>query len=367
MTIVLRNILNKVAIISMLFSSSAWACTEVRVTADNGAIVIGRSMEFGVDVDSNLVVQPRGQKRISSSSDGSKGLSWVSKYGILYMDGFQQDIAADGMNEKGLSFGALYLPGFAEYQTVPKGSEAQALGHLDIGLWILGNFATVDEVRDALPTVHVWAQPVKDLNNVVLPLHYSVYDKSGKGMVFEYTNAGLKMHENTLGIMTNSPPYDWHMTNVRNYISLTAFDPSPKNINGVSFSVNGIGTGMVGLPGDFSPPSRLVRTSTIAHHALPVKDNEGAVNLCEHLMNSVDIPLGAIRDKEEDGSVEYDRTLWVVMKDLQAKMLYFRSYGDLAMKLVDMNKLDFSKKGKRGAIRVEHGEPTYIDITDKLQ
>ena len=354
------------AITGLLVISNAWSCTEVRVTAENGAAVIGRSMEFGIDTNSNLVIQPRGQKRTSSTPKGGKGISWTSKYGIAYMDGFKLDMAADGMNEKGLSFGALYLPGFAEYQTVPDGGDAKALGHLDIGLWILGNFSTVDEVRAALDSVHVWAQPIKQLNNVVLPLHYSVYDASGKGMVIEYTKDGLKTYDNVLGVMTNSPPYDWHMNNVRNYVNLTANDAKPVKVNGVSFAANGLGSGLLGLPGDPTPPSRLVKTAAMAHLALPVKDNQGAVNLAEHLLNSVDIPTGFIRDVS-DGKIEYDRTIWVVLKDLQAKKMYYRSYDDLAMKVVDLKQLDFSESGKRKSIPVEHGKPTYIDVTEKLK
>ena len=353
------------AVASLLFITNAWSCTEMRVTAENGASVIGRSMEFGNDPDSSLVIQPRGQKRSSSTPGGGKGISWTSKYGIAYMDGFGLDMAADGMNEKGLSFGALYLPSFAEYQAIPKGGDSKALGHLDFGLWILGNFSTVDEVRAALDSVYVWAQPIKKLNNVVLPLHYSVYDSSGKGMVIEYTKDGLKTYDNVLGVMTNSPTFDWHLSNVRNYVKLTSEDASPVEINGVSFAANGLGSGLLGLPGDPSPPSRLIRTAAMVHLGSPVKDNEAAVNLVEHILNAVDIPTGLIRNVS-DGKAEHDRTIWVILKDMQAKKVYYRSYNDLAMKVVDLNKLDFSEKGKRFSIPVEHGKPTYIDVTGKL-
>lgn len=352
----------------MLFAcgiTQVFSCTEVRVTAVNGAVVIGRSMEFGVDTDSNLVIQPRGKAYTSSSPGGEPGVKWTAKYGVAYLDAFGMDIAADGMNEHGLSFGALYLPHFAEYQKVPERKGSRALAHLDLGLWILGNFSSVAEVRDALGSVYVWGKPIKRVDNIVLPLHYSVYDAEGNGMVIEYTSEGLRTFDNYLGVLTNSPTYDWHMNNVRNYVRFTAEQAPSSEINGISIAANGLGSGLLGMPGDPSPPSRLVKSAATSHFASPVADNKGAVNLAEHLMNAVDIPHGLIREGSGE-KAQYDRTLWVVIKDLQARKLYFRSYDSLTLKGVDLASLDFAPTAKRLSMPIERGLPAYIDVTDRL-
>ena len=92
------------------------ACTEARIKAGDGSVVVGRSMEFAQALGSNVVVQPRGQERVSTLPDGKDGIKWTSKYGVMYLDGFGIDIAVDGMNESGLSLGALFFPGEAQYQ-----------------------------------------------------------------------------------------------------------------------------------------------------------------------------------------------------------------------------------------------------------
>lgn len=53
-----------------------------------------------------------------------------------------------------------------------------------------------------------------------------------------------------------------------------------------------LGSGMLGLPGDYSTASRFVRTSVLRFFLEQPKDSDGAVNLAVHLLNVVDIPYG---------------------------------------------------------------------------
>jgi len=69
----------------------------------------------------------------------------------------------------------------------------------------------------------------------------------------------MKIFDNALGVLTNSPSFDWHTTNLRNYIHLSAVAIPEKKIAGLDFSPMGAGSGTIGLPGDFTPPSRFVR------------------------------------------------------------------------------------------------------------
>jgi choloylglycine hydrolase len=91
-----------------------------------------------------------------------------------------------------------------------------------------------------------------------------------------------------------------------------------------------------------------------------VADAAGAVNLAEHFLNSVDIPLGEVRDSSQAG----DYTQWVVVKDLTQKVFYFRSYKDLCLKMVDMKKLNFNNAGPTLSIDIKKGA---IDVTDELK
>ncbi len=357
-----------ISIVLVLFSTapvSSIACTEVRLKSKDDSVVIGRSMEFAQELNSNIIVQPKGQKRVSKLPDGSNGKKWTAKYGVIYLDGFGLDIAVDGFNETGLSVGELYFPGEAQFSDVPKKHKSKAISNLDLPLYILQNFSTIEEVRKDLPKLNVWGEKLEVLNNIVVPVHYSVYQEDGQGIIIEYTNEGLKVYD-SVGIMTNSPKYNWHLTNLRNYVGLNSQNVSPTVIDGISFAGTGQGTGLKGIPGDPTPPSRFVRAAAIAY--LSEKGNTAGdmVNLSEHIMNNVDIPIGLVRDFES-GETFHDYTQWIVIKDITNKILYYRSYENMSLRSVDMNKLDMSSEGKRLSILVRGMGSGIVDVTSDLK
>ena len=98
--------------------------------------------------------------------------------------------------------------------------------------------------------------------------------------------------------MTNSPKYDWHLTNLRNYVNLNAENVPPVVIEGISFAGTGQGTGLKGIPGDPTPPSRFVRAAEMAYLSQKGDTAADIVNLSEHILNNVDIPIGLVRDFE---------------------------------------------------------------------
>src|ERR1035438_9464972 len=96
-----------------------------------------------------------------------------------------------------------------------------------------------------------------------VPLHYVLHDAKGNSIVLEWVGGKLNIYDNTVGVMTNSPTYDWQMTNLRNYVSLSPDNAKPVTVNGVQYAANGQGSGLLGLPGDPTPPSRLVQMMTV--------------------------------------------------------------------------------------------------------
>ena len=77
----------------------------------------------------------------------------------------------------------------------------------------------------------------------------------------ERVDGTLKVHDAPLGIMTNAPTYDWHMTNLQNYINLSVKDVESAKLGLVTLPAFGSGSGLHGIPGDFTPPSRFVRAA----------------------------------------------------------------------------------------------------------
>lgn len=326
----------------LLFSiKSIQACTDFRLQAKDGSILITRSMEFAQDLKSNLRSSTRGRAFNSKAPNGKAGLSWISKYGYLYIDGFDVDASFDGINETGLTFEYLYLPGETRYQTIADGQESKALSYILFGDWILGNFKTIDEVLQALAQINVVEEILPQLGSAILPAHASIYDATGRGIVVEFYNNKINVYDN-IGIMTNSPKYDWHITNLNNYINLSPNNPAAISKGNMTFAATGQGSGAVGLPGDASPPSRFVKIAFMLNNVFEVENAPELLNLAQHIINNVDLPKGYVRSVENT-SISTDITQWVVFKDVTKKILYYRTYNDLMLHAIEMKDIDFKQ------------------------
>jgi choloylglycine hydrolase len=342
----------------------ALACTDFVVNAQDGAVVNGRSMEWGEDLHSRLVLHPVHEAVASDAPGGKKGVSWTSKYGYIGIDANGLNCSVDGLNEKGLSVGFLWLPTYTKYQDVPAGQEASALDITTAGAWLLGNFSTVEEVHEAISKVRVWAPDIPSFGGTPTA-HFAIHDASGKNLVIEFVGGEQKIYDNPLGVLTNAPPFDWQTINLRNYLQLRAANPAPVKFDGKVYNSAGQGGGLLGIPGDWQPPSRFVRTSAILHFSQPVPTAKSAVNLSEHVLNAVDIPIGAISDTI-NGVVHHDYTQWIVVKDLSNKVLYYRSYDNLTLRYIDLKKLDFTKGTSAKLVSIESGQPAE-DATSAMQ
>jgi choloylglycine hydrolase len=320
------------------------ACTTFRLRSGDGAWVIGRSQENAYPLESQVMVVPRGYRFTATRPDGAPGMTWAARYGFVGMNTLGVDIPSDGMNEAGLSVGALSFPGFAGYAPLPPAGQ-EAISNLELPNWLLARFATVGEVREALARTVVYDLTVPPMPQQ--PLHWAVFDAQGGSIVVEYVEGRLRIHDNAVGVLTNAPPFDWQMTNLRNHVNLTSLNVDPLRLGTVEIAPLGQGTGLLGLPGDYTPPSRFVKTTALAYAARPVATAPEAVNLAFHLLNAVDIPLGAVAAKvpAKDGgapTMVYELTQWTTVHDLTNRTCYFRSYGNLSVRRIDLRRLDLS-------------------------
>jgi choloylglycine hydrolase len=248
------------------------------------------------------------------------------------------------MNEAGLTVGALFFPGFAEYQQMDHASRSTTISSVDIVNYVLSNFKTVEEVRQAMPKIRVVRNTeIEQKFGGPIPLHHVVVDATGASIVIEYTKGVLAIFDNKVGAMTNSPNYDWHLLNLRNYANLKPNGASPaRNIDGVSLAPFGAGSGMLGLPGDFTPPSRFIRAVAFVNTMEPVKNAAEGVSAASTMLNNFDIPKGLVREgaNEEDYHLGY--TQWSVIGDTRHKVYYYWTMYDRRMRSVDLGKLNFN-------------------------
>ncbi len=273
------------------------------------------------------------------------GKKWTTKYGVLGAIVYDNIGVMDGINEKGLAMGAFYFPTTAEYTPTTPQNQGKSMSTIDFSTWILTQFATVDEVRAAVESGEVAVAPtlLPGWPQTVQPFHWIVYDKSGKSIVIEPLKGKLVVSDNPLGVLTNSPSFDWHMTNLRNYISLSPRDVPPVKFDGTTFQSTGLGSGMFGLPGDFTPPSRFVRAAVFSATAFRAADPKAGIASGFHILNNFDIPYGVARE-DVQGTVHADQTIFTTMRDPQNLKIYFKSYDDQTIRMVDMKRFDLDAK-----------------------
>ena len=137
-------------------------------------------------------------------------------------------VIIDGLNNKGLYVGTFYFPSFASYPEATRENQSRAMAPHEYATWLLGNFANVDEVKANFDKV-VLLPVVLDAIKQAPPVHFVVHDRTGKSVVFEPIDRKLRIYDNPLGVVTNSPTFDWHTTNLRSYINLTAINVPPSD------------------------------------------------------------------------------------------------------------------------------------------
>jgi choloylglycine hydrolase len=337
------GLLTAIFLLSLFSLQSATACTGIRLTAQDGSVVRGRTLEFGIDLDSSVVMIPRNFARSGQTPDGKPGLTWKSKYASLGASGVGLPYIFDGVNEKGLAIGLFYFPTTASYMPYTAADAAKTIAPWELGSYMLENFASVAEVRENLGKIVV-PSVVFQQWGFAPPVHYVVYDAAGNSVVVEYLDGKLHLWDNPLGVITNSPAFDWHMTNLRNYVNLSINNVPPIKVGPVVLEPLGQGTGMLGIPGDFTPPSRFVRAVAFSQSVLPVKTGDEAVLEVFHILNNFDIPKGSARDGQKDshGNIQADYTLWTSACDLKAKRFYFRTYENSQIRMVDLMNMNMN-------------------------
>src|SRR5271169_1060017 len=332
--------------ICLLLANAATACTGLTLKAQDGAVVFGRTLEWGsFDLYSRVVIVPRGHEFKALTPDGTSGHSWTATYGAVGLDAVEKDFIVDGMNEKGLSVNVFYHPGYAEYPAYEPARASQTLGSLDVAQYLLTTTTTVEEARKAIAAVRV-VGVVEPAIGIAPPVHLLVTEPSGKAIVIEFVKGEVQVYDAPLGVITNSPTYDWHVTNLRNYINLSPVALPSKKIEDLNFTPLGGGSGMIGLPGDFTPPSRFVRAVAFAKTARPTPNGQETIYEIFRVLDNFNVPLGASEGTGEDKTEGMrSSTIWTSSSDTNNKVFYYHTQHNRRVRMVDLKKIDFGSFG----------------------
>lgn len=296
-------------------------CTAMMTASQSDNIFFGRTMDFSYPLDPEFFVIPRDCKW--SLHSGSHKIK--QRYSVLGIgQNLSPVILTDGVNDRGFAAAALYFPGFSHYDPIPANPASKPIvASAELVKFLLG---LCSDTKDAVSLLHqIQIVGFKDpVTESVAPLHWMIGDSGGRCMTIEKTQDGLHILENPIGILSNSPDFLWHMTNLRNYMNLSPLPSEPAHWGTVPLTPFGQGDKAIGLPGDFSPPSRFVRCAYLKSHTFFPKPPSEAISACFHIMENLSIPKGVVITQR--GTSDY--TQYTAFIDLTHPSYFYRTYDD---------------------------------------
>lgn len=316
---------------------NADSCTGITLQSADGANIVARSVEWaGGESPSDYIIVPRGYSEQSALPDGThNGMKFSAFYG--YVGLASEDYVIEGLNEAGLSAGLFYFPKFGSYPKYNPKENDITLSDTQFVAWVLGNFETVDDVIAGLQTINVTATDPR-----AETLHWRVADKFGRQIVIEYVNGIPMVYENKLGVLTNAPGYPWHITNLNNYINLHSGGVESHEFGNISLSPLGEGNGLLGLPGDMTPPSRFIRAAFFQNSAPMLENADKTVEQAFHIMLALTIPIGAQYSDSKSVPNIPSATQWTSVTDMTNDKLYYTTMYNPTIRKFDLNNIDFA-------------------------
>ena len=337
---------------AMMFHTSSSACTALIITDVNGAAYNGKTMEFSYPIPLHMEYIPASTTILSKTPDGKTGIAFKTKYpvlglGMLTVPDAHQDTMVEAINDQGLSLSS------NEFNNSKAPNELgndphKVLAATDFAMWVLGNFQSVKEVKQALLAgeVNIWLPKIPFMGNVEMPIHYGIFDKTGAGIVVEYSKGKQQIYDNTVGVMTNIPDFSWHLQNLNNYAFLNHQDHNQGGFNHLKVSAPDSGNALVGLPSDQTSAGRFVKAAYYTTFVRKAKSPEDAIITLAHILNNFDRPYdlsidppGAIGDGPPLKTNSTEVTLFTWMSDKTRNRYYLRTIDSYNYTMIDMNKL----------------------------
>lgn len=320
-----------------LMQEKSEACTGISLKAADSSFIIGRTIEWGESIlPSQYVIIPRGTELTSFTPTGCNGLKYTARYGLVGISVIQKEFIADGMNEAGLAAGLFYFPAYGKYPEYQPQKNRHTLSDLQVVSWILSQFSNIDEVKDAFKKIRVTALQGS------ATVHWRIAEPSGRQVVLEFIDGEARFYENEVGVLTNAPGFDWQVTNLNNYVNLYSGSAPHKKVGETTIFPFGAGSGMLGIPGDITPPSRFVRAFFYKESAPRLSKGEATVMQTFHILNNFDIPIG-VEFKEGEVPDVPSATQWTAVNDLKSKKMYYRTMFNSHIRCIDLNQIDFGK------------------------
>lgn len=315
------------------------ACTGITLKSKDGATIAARTIEWAESVMNTLyVVVPRNQPLQSLTPSGMDGVKFTAKHGYIGLAVEQKEFMVEGINEKGLSAGLFYFPNYGKYQPYEERHKDKCLADFQVVSFVLSQCSTIDEVKEALQKVRII-----NIDPRSSTVHWRFTEPSGRQVVLEIVDEVMHFYENPLGVLTNSPGIEWHWTNLNNYINLQPGTLNEHNFGPITPKSFGHGSGLLGLPGDFTPPSRFVRATFFQLTASQQPTAEESVIQAFHILNNFDIPTGTEFAWGKSPTDVPSGTQFTVASDTHNCKIYYRTMYNSNIRCIDLKSINFDK------------------------
>lgn len=293
----------------------------------------GRTLDYDFSYGEKVLVTPRNYP-LHFRDKGSL----EKHYAMIGMACSAEDypLYYEAVNEKGLGMAGLNFVGNAVLKE--KEDEKDNIAQFELIPWILSQCSNVKEARSLVEKVNLWNIPFSE-QLPLAQLHWMISDRE-LSIVVEFVQEGLKIYENPTGVLTNNPTFDKQMSNLRNYMHLSAKEPENQFAPGLKLEAYSRGMGAIGLPGDLSSQSRFVRAAFVRMNSKSGEGEAESVSQFFHILNSVDQPLGCC--ELENG--QYEITIYSCCCNADKGIYYYTSYDNHQVTAVDMHRENLDGK-----------------------
>lgn len=237
----------------------------------------------------------------------------------------------DAINEHGLGVAGLNFVGNAKYNKPDLDNpDVDNIAQFELLPWILCQCKTVRQTRELLEGINLTDEPF----NSQLPvseLHWLIADRN-ESITLEFTEKGMAVYDNPVGILTNNPPFEYQMFALNNYMALSA--GQPQNNFGIPLDSYSRGMGAIGLPGDLSSQSRFIKAAFTKLHSFSDDTEPASVSQFFHILESVFQQRGCCMVSEG----EYEITLYTSCCNLDKGIYYYNTYENHRICAVDMHR-----------------------------
>lgn len=239
----------------------------------------------------------------------------------------------DALNECGLAMAGLNFVGNAEYSDLV--SNKLNVSQFEIISYILSTCKNIDEVKNLLANINI----VKTQYNDYYPaakLHFIIRDINNC-IVVESMKDGLHVYDNILGCLTNNPPFNYQLENLKNYVSLNNSEPNKTFSLDDSFYSRGMGS--LGLPGDLTSQGRFVRVAYTSHFSKSKEDEDSSVNQFFHILDSVCQTRGLCKINDN-----YEITIYSSCMNLNECIYYYKTYDNSLINAIYLKNENLNSK-----------------------